>query len=125
MPVKNIIPGQRVTKVKLQRARELRHEMTPAEKILWEELRGNKLGIYFRRQQVILGFIVDFYCHKADLVIEVDGRIHDRQKDEDAHRDKVLSEMGLHVIRFQNEEVEKDLTGVMGKIRRSITNPKE
>ena len=48
MPVKNIIPGQRVKKEKLQRARELRRAMTPAEKILWQELRSNKLGIHFR-----------------------------------------------------------------------------
>ncbi len=41
--------------------------MTPAEKILWQELRANKLGVHFRRQQVIAGFIVDFYCHKAAL----------------------------------------------------------
>ena len=47
--------------------------MTPAEKILWNELRANKLGVHFRRQQVIAGFIVDFYCHKSALVIEVDG----------------------------------------------------
>lgn len=55
MPVKNIIPGQTVTKEKLQRAKELRRDMTPAEKILWQELRGNKLGVHFRRQQVIAG----------------------------------------------------------------------
>jgi hypothetical protein len=47
MPIKNIIPGQTVTKEKLQRARELRRDMTPAEKILWQELRGNKLGVHF------------------------------------------------------------------------------
>ncbi len=95
MPVQNIIPGQTVTKEKLQRARELCREMTPAEKILWQELRGNKLGVHFRRQQVIAGFIVDFYCHKAGLVIEVDGGVYDEKKEEDAKRDKVLSEMGL------------------------------
>lgn len=67
MPVKNIIPGQRATKEKLQRAKELRREMTPAEKILWEELRANKLGVHFRRQQVIQGFIVDFYCHPVKI----------------------------------------------------------
>ena len=89
MPIKNpstslrtgIIPGQRVTKEKLQRAKELRRDMTPAEKILWQELRGNKLGIHFRRQQIIAGFIVDFYCHKAALVVEVDGDVHDLQKE--------------------------------------------
>jgi very-short-patch-repair endonuclease len=119
MPVKNIIPGQRVTKEKLQRAKELRHDMTPAEKILWQELRGNKLGVHFRRQQVIAGFIVDFYCHKADLVIEVDGSIHegDEQKENDAERDKVLSEMGLRVFRFKNEDVIKNLPKVLRMIR--------
>jgi len=49
MPVKNIIPGQRVTNEKLKRARELRRDMTPAEKFLWQELRANKLGVHFRR----------------------------------------------------------------------------
>jgi very-short-patch-repair endonuclease len=77
MPIQNIVHGQRVTKEKLQRAKELRREMTPAEKILWQELRANKVGVHFRRQQVIAGFIVDFYCHKASLVIEVDRDIHD------------------------------------------------
>ena len=50
MPIKNIIPGQTVTKEKLQRARELRRDMTPAEKILWQELRANRLEVHFRRQ---------------------------------------------------------------------------
>ena len=120
MPVKNIILGQTVTKEKLQRAKELRRDMTPAEKILWQELRGNKLGVHFRRQQVIAGFIVDFYCHKAGLVIEVDGDIHDLQQEEDARREKVLREMGLRVIRFGNEEVMKNLSTVVGKIREVI-----
>jgi len=91
--------------------------MTPTEKILWQELRGNKLGVHFRRQQIIAGFIVDFYCHKAGLVIEVDGDIHDLQQEEDARREKVFSEMGLRIVRFRNDEVEKELAGVMGKIR--------
>jgi len=117
MPVKNIIPGQRVTKAKQERARELRSDMTPVEKILWEELRANKLGVHFRRQQVIEGFIVDFYCHKAGLVVEVDGDIHDLQKDEDARREKVLNEMGLRVVRLGNDEVMRNLSMVMGKIK--------
>jgi very-short-patch-repair endonuclease len=125
MPIKNpstslrasIIPGQPVTKEKLQRARELRHEMTPAEKILWNELRGNKLGVHFRRQQVIAGFIVDFYCHKVGLVIELDGSVHDEQKEEDAQRDKVLREMGLRIMRIKNGEIERNLSAVLNKIR--------
>ena len=91
--------------------------MTPAEKILWQELRANKLGVHFRRQQVIEGFIVDFYCHKAALVIEVDGDIHDLQQEEDARREKVLRGMGLRVVRFRNEEVVRDLSAVVGKVR--------
>ena len=128
MPIKNpstslragIIPGQTVTKEKLQRAKELRHEMTPAEKILWQELRGNKLGVHFRRQQVIAGFIVDFYCHKAGLVVEVDGDIHDLQQEEDARRERVLREMGLGIVRFGNEEVVRDLSAAVVKMRESI-----
>jgi len=117
MSAKNIIPGQRVTKEKLERARELRRDMTPAEKILWQELRANKLGVHFRRQQIIAGFIVDFYCHKAALVIEVDGDIHDLQQDEDAKREKVLNEMGLRIIRFRNAEVLRNLAPVIEKIK--------
>ena len=125
MPVKNIIPGQRVTKEKLQRAKELRRDMTPAEKILWHELRANKLGVHFRRQQVIAGFIVDFYCHKAALVVEVDGDIHDLQQEEDAKRFLLelknrLGEMGLRITRFRNNEVLKNLSAVVEKIRELV-----
>jgi very-short-patch-repair endonuclease len=120
MPVKNIIPGQKVTKAKLERAKELRREMTPAEKLLWQEVRAKKLGVRFRRQQVIQGFIVDFYCHKAALVIEVDGDIHDLQQEEDARREKVLTELGLRMVRFRNEEVMMDLSTVVEKIREFV-----
>lgn len=123
MPVKNIIPGQRVAKEKLERAREFRRDMTPAEAILWQELRGNKLGVHFRRQQVIAGFIVDFYCHKAGLVIELDGSVHagDEQKENDTERDKVLSEMGLRIVRFMNEDVIKNPPKILGRIRELIS----
>ena len=121
MPVKNIIPDQQVTKEKLHRAKELRREMTPAEKLLWQELRANKLGVHFRRQQIIAGFIVDFYCHKAALVIEVDGDIHDLQQEEDARRERVLREMGLTIVRFRNEDVIKDLPKTVRRIRSLIS----
>lgn len=94
--------------------------MTPAEKTLWEELRANKLGVHFRRQQVIQGFIVDFYCHKAGLVIEVDGDVHDLQQEEDARREKALSALGLIIVRFRNDEVVRSLSTVVGKIEESI-----
>ena len=123
MPVKNIIPGQRVTKEKLYRARELRSAMTPAEKILWQELRANKLGVHFRRQQVVEGFIVDFYCHKAGLVIELDGSIHEEetQRESDAERDKALNELGLQIVCFRNEDVLMDLSRVIRRIQELIS----
>ena len=117
MPIKNIVTEQRVTKAKLERAKELRREMTPAEKLLWQEIRANKFGVRFRRQQVIQGFIVDFYCHQTGLVVEVDGDIHDLQKEEDERREKVLSALGLRVVRFRNDEVLKNLSAVVNKTK--------
>ncbi|MHB8778456.1 MAG: endonuclease domain-containing protein [Anaerolineales bacterium] len=80
---------------------ESRRDMTPAEKILWQELRANKLGVHFRRQQVITGFIVDFYCHKAGLVIELDGVFYEELKKE------ILSlwvdDSGLERLKFAPE----------------------
>jgi len=64
--------------------------------------------------QVSRDCVVDFYCHEAGLVIEVDGDIHDLQQEEDARREKVLREMGLRVVRFRNEEVVRDLSAVLG-----------
>ena len=91
--------------------------MTPAEKLLWQEVRAKKLGVHFRRQQIIAGFIVDFYCHKAALVIEVDGDIHDLQQEEDILREEALNEMGLKIVRFRNEEVARNLSAVVAKIK--------
>ena len=88
---------------------------------MWHEVRAKKLGVRFRRQQVIQGFIVDFYCHKAALVVEVDGDIHDLQKEEDERREKVLSEIGLRIVRFGNEEVVRKLSAVVGKIKEAIS----
>lgn len=120
MPVKNIIPRQTVTKEKLQRARGLRRDMSPAEKLLGQEVRAKKLGVHFRRQQVIEGFIVDFYCHRTELVVEVDEDIHDLQQDEDARQEKVLREMGLRIIRFKNDDVVKNLPHVVEQIRAAV-----
>lgn len=84
MPPKNIVIGQKVDPEKAARAKELRREMTAAEKILWGYLRANRLdGFHFRRQQVIAGFIVDFYCHPAGLAIELDGPVHANQVEYD------------------------------------------
>jgi very-short-patch-repair endonuclease len=117
MPVRNILRGQPVSYELHERARELRREMTPAEKILWHRLRTNKLnGLHFRRQQVIHGYFGDFYCHQHELIVEVDGGIHETQKEYDAERESFLRALGFRVIRFTNEEVDNDLRSVLRKI---------
>ena len=77
-------------------------------------------GWHFRRQQIIDGFIVDFYCHKAGLVIEVDGPIHQKKKIEDAERTAIFSDQGLRVIRFTNYDVMMNLNGVLQTILRTL-----
>ncbi|ACK71609.1 protein of unknown function DUF559 [Gloeothece citriformis PCC 7424] len=113
----NIIIGQKITATKQQRAKELRQNMTPEEKILWQHLRRNNLnGLHFRRQQIIDGFIVDFYCHAAKLVIEIDGEIHQQQTEYDTERDQILSAKGLRLLRIKNEDVRQNLNGVLNQI---------
>ncbi len=117
MEQKNIIIGQKITSEKYQRSKQLRLEMTPEEKILWEQLRRNNLnGLHFRRQQIIDGFIVDFYCHQAQLVIEVDGEIHDLQVESDQERDAILAARGLKILRIKNQEIRQNLQSVLQKI---------
>jgi very-short-patch-repair endonuclease len=99
----------------------MRHNMTPAEKRLWSALRANRLGgLHFRRQQIIDGFIVDFYCHTAGLVVEVDGPVHSQQVDYDAERDRALTARGLHILRVKNEEVMQNLQDVLNRIQTAI-----
>ena len=117
MTRERIIRGQRVDAVKLQRAKDMRRQMTPEEAMLWNALRTNNLhGHHFRRQQVIAGFIVDFYCHAARLVIEVDGPIHQQQGEYDAERDEIIAAHGLHILRFPNAEIRNNLPSVLARI---------
>ncbi|VTR95845.1 Restriction endonuclease like protein OS=Anabaena sp. 90 GN=ANA_C20072 PE=4 SV=1: DUF559 [Gemmata massiliana] len=108
-----VVRGQRVGETKTQLAKELRRQMTPAERILWERLRGNRLGYHFRRQQVIEGYIADFYCHVAALVVEVDGPVHDYQADYDERRTTAFALRGIHVMRFRNNAVVTDTESVV------------
>jgi very-short-patch-repair endonuclease len=117
MPFERVVRGQRVNEVKLRRAKELRSGMTNEEVILWDRLRTNRLaGLHFRRQQVIDGFIVDFYCQAVRLVIEIDGGVHEGQVEYDAERDRVLAARGLRILRIRNEEVEEDIGRVLKRI---------
>jgi very-short-patch-repair endonuclease len=117
-PVANVIVGQRVEECKVARAKELRREMTPAERALWQRLRRNQLdGLHFRRQQVLFGFIADFYCHAAGLVVEVDGDVHDTQVEADADRTEILESKGFSVHRVRNEDVFTRIDVVLAEIR--------
>jgi very-short-patch-repair endonuclease len=100
-----------------ERARELRKTMTPAEELLWQQLRGRKLsGLKFRRQHPIGTFIVDFYCGGYSLIIEVDGGIHAAQGEYDTQRTQELVDFGYRVLRFTNQEVEEAIDSVLCRI---------
>jgi len=108
----------------LQKAKELRQKQTPAEELLWQCLRANQLhGTKFRRQHNIGQYIVDFYCHAAKLVIELDGGIHELQKDQDGDRDTWLTSQGLQVLRFKNEELTQNLPKILETISQHLFSP--
>ncbi len=119
-----VIRLQRLSSGKLTQARILRKEMTRSESLLWERLRRKGgMNIKFRRQQVIEGFIVDFYCENAKLVIEIDGSVHDteEQKNIDEHRRTVFRARGLRELRFANSEIETAIETVLEKIKECIS----
>ncbi len=105
------------------RARQLRREMTPAEKKLWTRIRNGQLnGTHFRQQHAVGRFIVDFFCAKAKLVIEIDGDSHADQAEYDAERTRWLNEQRHYrVIRFTNHEVHRNLDAVLERIAQALT----
>ena len=114
----NIVIGQPVTLEKVLSARAMRQQMTIAEEKLWQMLRGSRGGANFRRQQIIDGYIADFYCHQARLVVEADGAFHNAEYD--AERDRIFSSRGLMVLRFSNDQVMFDLPAVLNVIRQTL-----
>ena len=114
--------GQKVLR---KRARELRNNMTKAEIILWSRIRLKQIkGYKFRRQYPIFDFIVDFYCHKLKLIIEVDGEIHNllEQVKSDKYRDNLLKDNGYYVVRLKNHEIETNLKNSLMKIESVIVD---
>ena len=104
-------------------ARELRKEQTAAEEALWSLLRNRHLlHIKFRRQVPIGSFIVDFYCHREKLVVELDGPIHQepRQAVHDENRDSYLRSIGLTVLRFTNDRIFQEPQAVLAEIRETV-----
>jgi very-short-patch-repair endonuclease len=99
-------------------AREKRKQPTEAENLLWQHLHNNKIpGFKFRRQHSIGQFIVDFYCAKARLVIEVDGLIHQYQGEEDTIRQEYLESLGLKVLHFPNDAVLNEPDNIIKQIK--------
>lgn len=101
-------------------ARSNRLNLTECEKKIWNIVRRNQLGVKFRRQHAIAGFIVDFVALEIGLVIEIDGEIHNYQKEYDGYRTEVLNELGYKVIRFKNEEIIRNIDKVRNLIRQEI-----
>ncbi|MFA5928026.1 MAG: endonuclease domain-containing protein, partial [Candidatus Margulisiibacteriota bacterium] len=108
------------------RVRSLRRNQTPSEALLWQALRNRKLeNKKFLRQYPISFdwyeqkrlFIADFYCAEKRLVIEVDGKIHDDQKDYDDLRTWIINKLAMKVVRYKNEDIDNDLEKVLDDIK--------
>ena len=103
-------------------AHRMRYGPTQAEKTLWQRLRKHQVrGLSFRRQFCIGQFIVDFYCARVKLAIEVDGDIHQYQPEKDALRQEFLSGLGIRVMRFPNTTVLLEIDNVIQQIENSVS----
>ncbi|MCX6335055.1 MAG: endonuclease domain-containing protein [Bacteroidia bacterium] len=99
------------------KAIDLRRNMTDAEKDLWKKLKGRRQrGMYFRRQHPYGIYILDFYCFKSGLAIELDGEIHLNRKVYDKERTEYLESSGLKVLRFKNEDITNRIDWVLSVI---------
>ena len=107
-----------------QKRRTLRNNMPKAEIILWKRLsRKQVLGYKFRRQYSIDKFIVDFYCPKLKLAIEIDGDLHfqnEKEEERDRNRQVLINTLGISFLRFQNPEIYKNIDGVLDTIETTI-----
>ena len=122
-PMTTIIPYNPILK---ERARQLRQNMTPGEVKLWQHLKGKQIyGYDFDRQRPIDQFIVDFYCKKLMLAIEIDGSSHDSQEAQqrDQERQARLESLGVRFLRFREEEVCREIEGVSRVIEEWLNSP--
>ena len=104
----------------MPRAREMRLVPTRSEEMLWQAIRGNVLGVRFRRQVILGAAIVDFFAPSAMLVVEVDGGVHERQREADRIRDERLALQGIRVLRIEAELVEAEVDLAVGIVRRAL-----
>ena len=115
--------SQRPDQAMRARSAQLRREQTPCEQILWQHLRGGKFGVKVRRQHPVGRFIADFCCIERQLIIEVDGPIHQQQGERDAERTLILETMGYRVLRFTNQQVLYETAAVLVQIGAALTPP--
>ena len=113
----NILP---FTKDARQLAVQLRKNMTPSEKIFWNATKSSKLGVVVRRQMPILDYVVDFYIKEIGLAIEIDGKIHNDNVLQDGLRQARIEKLGVHFIRFTNEQIANNLPEVIVKLKKLI-----
>jgi very-short-patch-repair endonuclease len=93
---------------------------TPSEAVLWSALVNKKLGVSFRRQAVVGGFVVDFVAPSRRLIVEVDGGCHREKRRADARREVKLRRLGFRVLRLDAEVVMRDLAGAVGRVREEL-----
>jgi very-short-patch-repair endonuclease len=99
----------------------MRSALTPSEERLWLELRGGRLGVWFRRQVPLGRFIGDFVAASARLVVEVDGGYHARRRALDARRDRALGRLGYRVLRLEAQLVEQRLEEAVARVRAALS----
>lgn len=105
------------------KARKLRQSGNLAEALLWRELRGRRILNYqFSRQKPIGNYIVDFYCSKLKLVIEIDGMSHDWKLDYDTLRTQYIENLGIKILRFKDSEVRKNISNIVSIIESWVMN---
>ena len=110
------------SRAKVEFAREQRKKPTRSEQILWEALRRQQLNAKFRRQHPLNYFVLDFFCAEARLAVEVDGPIHEDQRDYDHWWDEELAHRGIAVLRLPEERVRRDLPRVLQEIREALND---
>ena len=108
------------------KAKAMRRSSTPAETTLWKCLRGNALGVHFRRQCPVGMYILDFYCHTLKLCIELDGDVHSSMSayEYDSRRTAYLNGQGITVLRYDNSVVFENMEGIVASINAFIAKPR-
>ncbi len=112
-------------KGKIQLAKEFRKSPTKSERIMWNAIHNRQfLNLKFRRQHLIKGYLVDFYCYDLKLAVEVDGPVHldEDQMNYDQERQKIIEDQGIKFFRVKSEDVEYNIEQVLNRLKVFINN---